>query len=197
MTTQESKEAPTILSFYREAGSRDEHWLNRYVQNAETHVPPVDGGADPQATLYYCEDKQGKITIHQGDKMGPVLATAEPCKDKEGKTEIHPSDSSSSVVLNHIHHGLGPLLHGKTQFELNGEKYHWKGHTEFINDQSGLVLAKFHPTTLEGPKHKIGSLVIEWDGKALMDMIVITALVVQERSDEGKIAVWVRRRSNC
>lgn len=70
---------------------------------------------------------------------------------------------------------------------MNGKNYHWKGHNELVEDDTETVIAKFHPKWLEGPDHKIGTL--ELNQKEIQDIIVVTAVVVQERSDEHKLSV--------
>ena len=51
------------------------------------------------------------------------------------------------------------------------------------------MCATFTPSWLEDNGHRIGQLVIKGDGKDIMDIIVFTALVVQERTDEYKASV--------
>ena len=73
-------------------------------------------------------------------------------------------------------------------FTVNGNKYHWKGHTALIDDQTRCLLAGFHSKFLETDNHKLGTLVITEDGKNMLDIVVISCLVMQERSDEGRLA---------
>lgn len=42
---------------------------------------------------------------------------------------------------------------------------------------------------MDATEHRLGKLVIKPRGMSMIDLIMITALVVQERSDEGKLAV--------
>lgn len=90
--------------------------------------------------------------------------------------------------MEHVHSYL-PLFHGKHTFEYNGKKYHWKGHTALIDDETGVLIAALNTRFLESNPHKIGTLVVTLDGKSMMDIAVITCLVMQERSEEGRLAV--------
>jgi hypothetical protein len=98
------------------------------------------------------------------------------------------ADSALIIPLQHIESTL-PFFHGKNIFEYNGKKCHWKGHTALIEDETRILLGAFHSRFFEGKSHQLGRLVITEDGKQMMDMVVITCLLVQERSDEGKFAV--------
>jgi hypothetical protein len=51
------------------------------------------------------------------------------------------------------------------------------------------LLGTFHARFREGKLHELGNLVISEQGKALTELVVVSALLVQERSDEGKLAV--------
>ena len=51
------------------------------------------------------------------------------------------------------------------------------------------MVACFHATFLETEYHKLGRLVVMKEGKDMLDLIVCSCLVQQERSDEGKLAV--------
>jgi hypothetical protein len=121
-----------------------------------------------------------------------VIATAKQCLARDGVTDIHFTGSGDLVRLEHVH-GLLPFFHGKTLFEVGGRKFHWKGQTALLDDQSGQLLAGFHATYLETDYHKLGSLVVTEEGKKMLDAVVISALVVQERSDEGKLAKEMKR----
>lgn len=59
------------------------------------------------------------------------------------------------------------------------------------------MLARFYRTSHEVDvnEHKLGKLVINDCGKELMDLAVITALVVQENSEEGRLAVKCLKQS--
>jgi hypothetical protein len=51
------------------------------------------------------------------------------------------------------------------------------------------MLAAFHATFLETEYHKLGRLIITKEGKELIDVVVCSCLVQQERSEEGTLAV--------
>jgi hypothetical protein len=126
------------------------------------------------------------VTIHKGSKTGPIMATATQCLTQDGQTDIHfgPEDN---IVLQHKH-GLLPFFNGKTLFEKNGERFHWIGQTALVEEKSGWFLAGFHARFLESHEHKLGSLVITKEGCLMLDLVVATCLVMQERSDEGRLA---------
>ena len=60
-----------------------------------------------------------------------------------------------------------------------------------MEEKTGAVIAEFYPSwnEMDSTEHKIGKLHIKEQAKALMDHIVVTALIVQERSEEGREAV--------
>src|SRR5438045_445587 len=95
--------------------------------------------------MYYCEAAADhKLAIHRGDKTGPVIATTGVLnRDKEGVTEVYFNDGPSPVTLEHTHHKLFHI-HGKTAFTYNGKKYHWKGHTGLVDDETNTLQAIFH-----------------------------------------------------
>jgi hypothetical protein len=143
--------------------------------------------------MYYCDAAlDHRLIIHRGDKSGPIIATGEPCLSQEGLTEIHFA-GYGSLQLKHVHHKF-LRFRGKTSFEYNGKVYHWRGHSQLVEDDSGVVLALFHPGWFELSGSRLGKLEITYDGLKMLDLVVITALIVQERSDEGKQAV-LRPRS--
>jgi len=76
-------------------------------------------------------------------------------------------------------------LKGKTEFTTQDQaKYHWNGHSELISDANNETIATFKESWLEGKYHRIGELDVS--KREIQDIVVITALVVQERSDEHK-----------
>lgn len=139
---------------------------------------------------YYCEaDDSHKLTIHRGGKEGPVIATAVQCLEKDGVTEIHMFEPlETTVCIEHVHRRL-PFFHGKTSFTFGGKNYHWKGHSALIEDDSGILLAALHATILVADYHKLGTLIVVQAGQKLLDLVVVSCLVMLERSDEGKLAV--------
>jgi hypothetical protein len=130
-----------------------------------------------------------KLSIHRGDKAGPIIATTGGlCPTQKGVTEVYLQEDSNPIVLEHIHHETFHI-HGKTMFTFNGKKYHWKGHTGLVDDETDTLLAIFHSSWFDLNWNKVGRLEITSEGKKLLNIAVITALIVQERSDEGKQAV--------
>lgn len=114
------------------------------------------------------------------------MATAETSKAVEGSTEIYFHDSGTSIEIHHSHRRV-PFSHCKTHFTYNDNAYHWKDHKEFFDDATGEVVRKFHTTWLDGTGHKIGTLEVK--DAQMQDLVVLTAIVVQERSDERTLAV--------
>ena len=98
------------------------------------------------------------------------------------------SDPLYTVELDHLHH---EDISSMTRFTVDGKVYYWNGHTELVDVETGDVLAQFYPSWLviDVQEHKLGKLVLKEENKDLIDVAVITALVVQERSDEGRQAV--------
>ena len=180
----------------RETGdySKENIWLNRFCRVADSDVNPslprTPNYLTMQEIRYYCETAiDHELIFHRGEKTGPVIATAIPCLQKEGGTDIHFMNPKLVIPLQHIHHIL-QFTHDKNNFEHKDKKYHWKDHTELVDDEAKVVLAKFRPSWLEGQGHKIGQLVITPDGQEMMDVAVVTALVVQERADEYQLSVF-------
>src|SRR5438046_3957403 len=137
-----------------------------------------------QEMLYYCEaDSDGKLTIHRGGKDGPVIATGNAGLAQEEQTDIHLLEHQSTFTLQHEHHKL-PFIHCKSKFMVDNKHYHWEGHSKLVADETHEVVANFTATWLEGTGSKIGVLDIKAEN--IEDIIVITALVVQERSDEHR-----------
>lgn len=140
-----------------------------------------------QEVLYYCESgEDGLLTIHRGGKEGSIIATANPCLVTEGQTDIHFTELNLTIPLKHKHHQL-PSIHSKSSFSADNKSYHWKDHNELIQDETKEKVATFHSTWFEGAHHKIGSLDISQ--REIQDIVVITALIVQERSDEHSLTV--------
>jgi hypothetical protein len=75
-------------------------------------------------------------------------------------------------------------LAAKTHFSGNGHKYHWNGQT--LVDETGAVVAQLS-AVVDDPQEITGKLVIKGQhSQALRDPIVISALLVQSRSDENR-----------
>jgi len=132
-------------------------------------------------------DEEHNVTIHKGSKTGPIIATATQCLTQDGQTDIHFVNPKESITLQHKH-SLLPFFHGKTLFQKSGKNFHWSGQTALVEEGSGAFLAGFHARFFESQEHKLGSLVVTKEGGEILDLVVVTCLVMQERSDEGKLA---------
>ena len=60
-----------------------------------------------------------------------------------------------------------------------------------VEVETGKVIAQFRTSwhIMESIEHKLGTLTVKGDGMSMTDIVVITALFVQERSEEGRLAV--------
>jgi hypothetical protein len=165
--------------------------------------------------VYYCEASEDhKLTFHRGGREGVIIATAEPCLDHEGDTEIYflpqtqhanlthpgsplnpsvqpsttPPSPPSSVTLSHTHHHF-PSLHGNSTFTHHNKKFHWQGHAELHSDAKDDLVARFEASWFEGKGHRIGVLDVMEMGMGMLDLVVFSGLIVQERTEEHKLAV--------
>jgi hypothetical protein len=78
----------------------------------------------------------------------------------------------------------------KTEFVLESKKYDWYGCHEMVED--GTVIAHFYPTwhIVDQEEHKLGRLVIKGAGMDIVDFVVVTALIMIDRNEEGRRAVY-------
>ena len=120
-----------------------------------------------------------KLIFHRGGKDGPIMATADPCPQQKYQTDIHFVDPKLTIPLKHKHH---------YHFTCKDRNFHWKGPSELVEDDTSGVVANFEPSWFEGNRHRIGVLDV---GKVpdLQDIVVVTAMVVQERDEEFKSKV--------
>ena len=90
--------------------------------------------------------------------------------------------------MHHAHHKHYP---SKTSFTFNNKAYHWYEFNELIEDESGHVLAQYYPTwnVPDSNEHLLGKLVVKENGVYLKDLIVITGIILESWSSEGKEAV--------
>lgn len=142
-----------------------------------------------QEVLYYCDvSRNSKLHIHRGNKEGPIIAEVSACLVTPGITDVNISEPLYTVELDHIHHEVVPSM---TRFTVDGKVYYWNGHVELVKVETGELLAQFYPSwrVIDVHEHKLGRLVIKEEAKNLTDIVVFTALVVLERSDEGREAV--------
>ena len=129
------------------------------------------------------------ITIHRGEKSLPVIATADCCQEKQGSSKIQMVETSTTVVLEHLPRRM-LVLPPKTSFTFAGKKYYWKGYTDLFEEKTDKLLAQYQPTMTEGADPCIGQLIIaEGDNLQLNDLVFISSIIMQQRSDARKRAV--------
>jgi hypothetical protein len=97
-------------------------------------------------------------------------------------TEVTLTQKSQTLVLKHI----TGFFSGKTSFEIDGKKLHWKGQSALIEEGTGVCLAVYRPKSFETKARKLGTLLITAYGLLYVDAIVTSALVEQERTDEAE-----------
>ena len=109
-----------------------------------------------------------------------------------GATDIHLLSPKSVLQLAHPH---DPGSHCQSFFDFNGVRYGWDGHRELFEREDGTGIARFYPSShvMDESEHQIGKLVITENGKSMEDIVVMTALIVQERSEEAREAAFHRR----
>ena len=139
---------------------------------------------------YYCDVTPEQVAIHRGDKDGPIIATSDSFKSQDGITEISLTEMGATIPIRHKHHTM-PFLAGDTFFRAEGKQFKWKKHTELVEEDTGTLLASFQ--VARGSSH-LGSLYVFPPGEAMVDTIIITSLVDQERSDEKRMKVKGLRR---
>jgi hypothetical protein len=134
--------------------------------------------------LYYCHvAHDAKITIHRGHKDGPTIATAVPCFLNNGATDLHFKEPRSTVHLKHVYKKGFPT---KTQFSINGVKYHWEEENELLQTKIGAVAAQFYRSDHldDESEHLLGKLIVKERTQHLMEIAVITAFIAQARCAE-------------
>jgi hypothetical protein len=130
------------------------------------------------------------MLIHQGDKKGPVIATADLSRATEGISVVEFIEPQCTVQLDHVHHKL-PWTHANTYFTFGGKKYHWKAHAALLEDDTRICLAAYHAINLGGPRRKLASIVLTNEGLKMRELVAVTCLVEQARSDEAKLEVRI------
>lgn len=138
--------------------------------------------------LYFCEREPDfarndtKLIIHRGGKDGPVIATGDPCSNNKYATDIHFTELKITVPFEH---------NESTKLYCSIDRFrHWKGKKKENEDNSGVV-AEFCPSVFEGNREviKVGGLDIGL--QEIQDIVVVTALVAQEREEEKKSPVYL------
>ena len=129
------------------------------------------------------------ITFHRGGKTGSVIATADVCPEKQGSSKIQYTEPESTIALEHLPRRM-MVLPPKTSFTLDGKKYYWKGYTDLFEEKTDKLFCQYYPNTAESADPHTGSLLVsEGNDKKLDDMIIISAVVMQHRSEARKRAV--------
>lgn len=140
--------------------------------------------------MYYCESQDDKtLLIRRGGQHGKLIAIATQCLEKDGVTNIHLLEPQKCTIQLEHDSTIFPFFHGKAGFSFDGKSYHWKGHTALIEDETGILIAALHTRFVESDPHNLGTFVVTLDGKAILDLVVVTCFVMQERSEEGKLSV--------
>ena len=130
------------------------------------------------------------ITVHRGDKTGPVIATAEACQEKQGSSTIQIVEPSSTILLEHLPRRM-IVLPPKTTFSVDGKPYYWKGYTDLFEEKTDKLFAQYSPTLTGGAETTTGRLLIsQVDNQNLNDVVFVSTVVMQQRADARKRAVY-------
>jgi hypothetical protein len=131
------------------------------------------------------------ITFHRGGKTSPVLATAECCQEKQGSSKIEFVEPSSTVVLEHLPRRM-IVLPPKTTFKIGDRSFYWKGYTDLFEEKTEKLYAQYTPKMTDGAETTTGQLlVIETDDQKINDLAVISTVIMQQRSDARRRAVYI------
>lgn len=67
-----------------------------------------------------------------------------------------------------------------------------------IEDDTGILIAALHTRFLDDPS-RLGTLVVTGEGvrRGMVDLVVVSCLVMQERSEEGKLSVSQPGLGDC
>lgn len=123
--------------------------------------------------------------VHKGGLAGPVIATAILSSTKNGATEIKLTQTHQTLLQTHV----SGFFSGKTFFEIDGKKFHWKGQSALVEDDTGVCLAVYKAKSFESEDRKLGTLLVTAQGQQYVDIIVVSTLVEQERNDESEFDV--------
>jgi hypothetical protein len=122
-----------------------------------------------------------KLIIHRGGKDGPVIATGDPCPNKKYATDIHFLELKLTVPFEHKE---------STKFFCSIDRLrHWKGKKKESDDSE--VVAEFHPSAFEGNHEVIKAGGLNIGLQETQDIVVVTALIGQEREEEKKGPVYL------
>jgi len=131
-----------------------------------------------------------KLLIHKTDKDSPTVAAVDLSRALEGICVIQFHQPEAAMSVEHVHHKF-PFTHANTYFGYGNKNYHWKAHSALVEDDTRICLAVHHRTNLGGHLHKLGSIVLTHEGMKLKDMVLVTGLTEQARSDEAKLEVRI------
>ena len=126
------------------------------------------------------------MTVHRVHKDGPVVATTETCLDKVGTSKITMPDSGTTIILTHSTRRFS-ISPPKTKLAIDGKDYEWKGYNDLSEKKTGRLVAQYSP--VENDEKKLGMLVFTKGDQLRTDMIVVSALVLQQRAAARKRAV--------
>jgi hypothetical protein len=146
-----------------------------------TVEPCLDHEGDTE--IYFLPQTHHANLTHPGSPLNPSVqqSTSPPSPPS-------PPSTPSSVTLSHTHHHF-PSLHGKSTFTYHNKKFHWQGHAELHSDAKDDLVARFEASWFEGKGHRIGVLDVMEMGMGMLDLVVFSGLIVQERTEEHKLAV--------
>ena len=135
--------------------------------------------------MYYLDVAgDGELTVHRGDKSGPVIAASDPCAYRtESVTDIRFFDATGDIRLEHMPHKI-LHKHSDTRFTYGTKGYHWIGLMGLVDDTTDALIAVFHSSWFGNSSSKVGRLEITSEGRKLVDLVVITALILQEKAAE-------------
>lgn len=153
----------------------------------------MTGLANAKEACYFCEiSEEGNLKLHSLGQDSPIIATADKCLVIPGATDIHLTSPKLTLQLEHPHKRHS---HCQSNFKFNGKGFAWDGHNELFERGTGKVLARFYPSwhIMDESEHQIGKLVIPEAVKSMEVLIVMTAFIVLERSEEGQEAVLCPR----
>lgn len=75
----------------------------------------------------------------------------------------------------------------KTTFTVGGREYYWKGYNNLFQKRPNKLIAQY--SAVEGVDGKLGTIVFGKADKLLTEIIVVSSLVLQQRSSARKRAV--------
>jgi hypothetical protein len=178
MTQYEFTEEPSVTTYdiFQEVRPNTNR-RNRVLMDLKKPV-------GPDQVAYYCNGTPHHAAIHRGDFTGPVIATTDSSEGKDGLTEIHMAEAGSTIPIRHKHETI-PHTHGSSFFTVGGKHYYWRKRHDLIEEGTNNVLAAFHPA--RGSTHQ-GTLYIFPSAEHMKDIVVISALMDQERVDDKKKA---------